>query len=91
MFKVTGNKGFHLTFDNGYNISIQWGAMNYADHYNGYEKSSNTAEVAIWYEHGPFLPHSGSDGEIVSGYRLAEEVAALIYSTSRRKKKGTLL
>lgn len=31
MFKITDNKGFHLTFDNGLTLSCQIGSYNYCD------------------------------------------------------------
>lgn len=33
MFRSTENKGFSMTFANGYTISCQFGASNYCDHY----------------------------------------------------------
>lgn len=32
-FAATENKGFCMTFDNGYSISCQWGAVNYCENY----------------------------------------------------------
>jgi hypothetical protein len=29
MFKVTDGKGFHITFANGWTVSVQWGMGNY--------------------------------------------------------------
>lgn len=29
----TRNKGFRMTFDNGFNVSVQWGAGNYCDNH----------------------------------------------------------
>lgn len=34
MFASTENKGFHMTFANGYTISCQFGARNYCDNYS---------------------------------------------------------
>lgn len=33
-FKVTGGKGFHLTFENGITISTQFGGGNYCDNHD---------------------------------------------------------
>ena len=30
-FRITSGKGFHLTFNNGITISVQWGKMNYCE------------------------------------------------------------
>ena len=34
MFKITEGKGFHITFANGYTVSVQFGPDNYCDHYH---------------------------------------------------------
>ena len=33
-FQATTNKGFRMTFDNGFSISAQWGSMNYCERRN---------------------------------------------------------
>lgn len=62
MFKATENKGFQITFGNGYTISCQFGAANYCANYGrhlqpDYEyleemrkriHSCEDCEVAIW-------------------------------------------
>ena len=42
MFKVTGDKGFHIKFHNGYEISVQFGHGNYCD------SKARTCEVAVF-------------------------------------------
>lgn len=85
MFKITDGKGFQITFENGWTVSVQWGCGNYADHYatpytNGaHERAgklgSKTAEIAAWDADGNW--HSfGTD--TVAPYRTPEEVAAII-------------
>lgn len=34
MFGITDGKGFHVTFENGWTISVQFGPCNYGDHYH---------------------------------------------------------
>lgn len=59
-FKITGNKGFHIKFENGVTVSVQFGAANYCEHYDGVLGSERTkpswesvdAEVAAWNSHG---------------------------------------
>lgn len=34
MFRITDGKGFHITFKNGYTVSVQFGAGNYCEHYH---------------------------------------------------------
>ena len=53
MFKITGGKGFHITFDSGWTVSVQFGPGNYSDNYHASflhevecgEQGSTTAEV----------------------------------------------
>ena len=33
-FVATRNKGYAMTFDNGFTISVQWGSMNYCERRN---------------------------------------------------------
>ena len=33
-FEATQNKGFRMTFENGFAISVQWGTMNYCEKKN---------------------------------------------------------
>ena len=64
MFAATENKGFQITFSNGYTISCQFGASNYCQHYGRHlapdywyheemRKAIHTCEdceIAIWKE-----------------------------------------
>lgn len=34
MFRITRGKGFHVSFPNGYTVSVQFGPGNYCDHYD---------------------------------------------------------
>ena len=34
-FSITQGKGFHITFKNGYTVSVQFGPDNYCDNNNG--------------------------------------------------------
>ena len=90
-FISTRRKGFHMTFENGLSISVQWGAGNYCD--NHYPKNmdfsfskdaeSDTAEIAIITPDGEFLNPEDfgieyGDG-MVAGYLSPEEVVDLMY------------
>ena len=54
MFKISSGKGFHITFENGVTVSVQFGYGNYCenrDHPDGFglkNAESNDAEVAVW-------------------------------------------
>ena len=59
--KITGGKGFHLTFDCGVTLSVQIGVGNYCDNYSSLNThkdlgSSTNAEIALWIE-DEILPH----------------------------------
>lgn len=85
MFTSTSNKGFSLTFKNGWTISVQFGYGNYCDNYrhpDGWDFSkkqevtqSSDAEIAIWDANGEWY-NFGSD--TVKGYCSANEVAEWI-------------
>ena len=53
-FKSTDRKGFHITFENGLTVSVQWGGGNYCENHDNMDFSrtkdmeSKDAEVAVW-------------------------------------------
>ena len=80
MFRICDAKGFHMTFDNGWTASVQWGAGNYSDNHDASfederterNTQSTTAEVAAWPRDGG-LVKLGS-GDTVAGYLKANQV-----------------
>lgn len=74
MFRITGGKGFHITFPNGVTVSSQFGAGNYCDNYhesilNEKENpSSSDCEVGIWRTGGVWCT-----GEAIKAAGLEEE------------------
>lgn len=84
-FKITGKKGFHITFENGWTISVQFGPGNYCDNYDmrigGEEEragsmGSGTAEVAAWGRGGKMI--EWPNGDTVTNRSTANEVAQMI-------------
>jgi hypothetical protein len=83
MFKICGQKGFHITFDNGYTVSVQFGAGNYCDNYDlvimDYRDKavppSRTAETALLAPNGDFVQYKGDD---VQGRQTPEDVLELL-------------
>ena len=81
MFTTTMNKGFNMTFDNGWTVSVQWGRGNYCaaqDFGQGYGQEmkfefheSETAEIAAWNEDGEWY-NFGQD--TVTGWKTPDEV-----------------
>lgn len=90
-FVSTMRKGFHMTFENGLTLSVQWGAGNYCDNHFpkdmdftfSKDAESNTAEIAIIYPDGEFLNPAdfgiGDSDGMVAGYLTPEQVADLMY------------
>lgn len=86
MFASNRNKGFAMTFENGWTISVQWGVGNYcnvgrsAENYNEPTKheswKSETAEIAIWDKNDNW--YNFEHGDAVKGYCTANEVAEWI-------------
>jgi hypothetical protein len=86
MFKSTENKGFHMTFENGWTISVQFGYGNYCDnrhHNDRFELGKNndivssaTAEIGIWNADGKW--YTFDNGDEVKGYCSPDEVAKFI-------------
>ena len=98
-FSITNHKGVNITFENGWQVSVQWGPGNYSDNYdsNDYELpqkqdfwSSKTAEIAVWSKVGP---HNGAfvelEYDVVRGYCTADEVAKVIHKVSTAKSTLT--
>ncbi len=89
-FNSTQNKGFQMTFENGWTISVQFGYGNYCQnnhHPKGFYFSKNQditssedAEIAIWDRNGQWF-NFGSD--TVKGYCSTNEVAEWIDKVSK--------
>ena len=82
MFKISDNKGFQITFDNGYTVSVQFGPGNYgSNRTETYATSMNVsqtaslAETALIDPDGEFVKYDGDD---VQGYRNPAEVLELL-------------
>jgi hypothetical protein len=84
-FKITEKKGFHITFKNGYTVSVQFGPGNYCDNYDmriwddsekAGKQGSTTAECAVWAKDGELIPHFDTDS--VSNRSTPEEVLELL-------------
>jgi len=91
-FKTTGNKGFHITFANGWTISVQFGGGNYCDNYNfpfgeerqQYSMESSTAEVAYFNQNG--VMESFGNGDQVEGRQTPTQVLELMNMVAAKGK-----
>jgi len=91
MFRITNNKGFHIEFNNGWKVSVQFGSANYCQNYDKREKSER-GEFSIDAEIAAFSPdgemHKFPDGNAVQGWQSPEEVLGfmnLVSSFGREK------
>lgn len=64
MFNITNSKGFSITFENGWTVSVQFGAFNYCDNYR-IDKGNEEKYIGMTIEQQNFFA-----GE--SGSKLAE-------------------
>ena len=100
-FLVTRNKGFRMTFENGFAISVQWGPENYCDRKNeeDFDKpmkerfwESKSAEIAI-FDTNNRIQENSSAGMIslgrdtVEGWVSADQVAKVITIVQSSKTK----
>lgn len=91
-FVSTMRKGFHMTYENGLTVSVQWGAGNYCDnrfpadldHLYREDARSDTAEVAVmrgrkFLNANYFLPEDVADWQDdVVGWLTPEQVTDLL-------------
>ena len=97
MFIASYNKGFSMIFENGFEISVQWGTMNYCSRKNDgdWDESmkdsrwkSSTAEIAIFNNNVAVEDvASGKDmivfaDETVKGWVNADFVAEIMFKVS---------
>ena len=80
-FRITGKKGFHITFANGWTVSVQFGPGNYCanrhmtigkdDELCG-SRGSPDAEIAMWPSSGEM--ETFEEGGTVLGWTTPERV-----------------
>jgi hypothetical protein len=93
MFYITGGKGFQMTFENGWTVSVQFGVGNYGDNYSLQDYSrptediqSEKAEIAAWDKNNKCYDFSEFDSEYkdtVKGYVKADQVLAFMNKISK--------
>ena len=82
MFEINDNKGFSVTFDNGYTVSVQFGPGSYgSNRTETYDPSMSVPQKAFLAEtalYGPDREFVEYDGNDVQAYRNPAEVLALL-------------
>jgi hypothetical protein len=86
-FAICEQKGFHVTFENGWTVSVQFGGGNYSDNYDhrigpGPVPHSATAEVAAWPNGGEMIRLDC--GDTVAGWQTPAQVLALMVDIAAR-------
>ena len=95
-FLATRNKGFRMTFENGFEISVQWGPGNYCERKDeDFDKpqeerfwESRTAEIAIFDSKDNSMITLGEDN--VDGWLTPDKVAKVITMVSLAKTKNEI-
>lgn len=90
-FRITGGCGFHITFENGYTVSVQFGGGNYCDNHDlggeewrkAGEKGCVNAECAVWPGEGDLLQLKGWSDTII-GWQEPEDVLKLLKWAARQ-------
>lgn len=90
MFRITNGRGFQMTFENGWTVSVQWGYNSYCGNkmkgVYGQENQERDfkcmdAEIAAWDEEGVWYQFETED---VKGWCTANEVAEFIELISKK-------
>ena len=107
MFRTNSNKGFFMTFDNGFGISVQWGIMNYCSvkDLSGFafdvdiEMKGNSKEFRNTWESNTAeiavfkgeKMMSVGDNDQVIGWLTTDDVAKVIEIVSKYKTEITIM
>ena len=90
-FKTTSRNGFHITFENGWTVSVQFGRGNYcANRYHDGVTDpdpippSANAEVAAWDAKGDW--YRFEDGDTVRGYMTPAAVLAFMNEIAAKEQ-----
>ena len=93
-FKISGGKGFHISFENGWVVSVQFGPGNYCDNYDreisredikSGSEGSGTAECAVWPGGGQMVEYKGWANTVSNRSTPAEVLELLNWAASQPK------
>lgn len=85
-FSITGGKGFHVSFENGWTVSVQFGGGNYCEHYDddivpvvrGRHHRSTDAETGVFGPSGGLVEYDLRPGDTVQARMSPAEVLQLL-------------
>lgn len=98
-FRITGGKGFHVMFENGVTVSVQFGSGNYCanrDYTSDFAESderakgqlgSASAETAVWGADGRFIKQRSTDDDVLGWQTPADVLATLAWAASLPETK----
>jgi hypothetical protein len=88
MLKVIKNSGFHITFENGWTASVQFGPGTYSEHYQTSPDvvardsrvwTSKTAEISAWDKNRtPYVFENSPNHEDVKGDVTPDEIVLFL-------------
>lgn len=95
-FKITQGKGFHITFQNGYTVSVQFGFGSYCDNTKvldpfkrvypyEVEQESSDAEVAVFKGEGDLMALPEFGGDTLGAHYSPDMVLKLLNWAKRQK------
>jgi hypothetical protein len=91
-FSICDGKGFHIGFENGYTISVQFGPGNYCDNYDmriGHEdgaagkRGSMTAECAVISPQGNLIELPGCSDSVTNRSSPAEVLELMKWTAAQ--------
>lgn len=87
-FMASSNHGFHMTFSNGWTVSVQFGKDNYCQSKidDDGRRIGLTAEIAAWNKDYVWFKFAGDE---VKGHCLATYVATFIKAVSEADSEAT--
>jgi len=94
MIEITGGKGFHMTFENGLTVSVQFGFGNLCSNCRSvilnthvtHPISCSNAEVAVWDKNDLWVTNKFCKiKDDVIGYVSADDVAKIIAKVQKYK------
>jgi hypothetical protein len=96
-FYICDGKGFHIKFENGWTISVQFGPGNYCDNYdmrigNAEEKAgkkgSTTAECAVISPEGELIQLPGYHDSVTNRSTPAEVLKLINFTAKQKRRKA---
>jgi len=93
-FYITGKKGFHIQFVNGWTISVQFGPGNYCNNYpldigeddeKAGERGSPDAECAVWGGDGKMIQLPGWNDNVHGNMVPADVLELLVWAAEQEE------